>query len=144
MAAFFDGASAEGRAFLGAGLAFPLALTADGRFAMNGFDDHVRQSVLLILGTARGERVMRPEFGAALPEMAFAPLTAATAAQVEHEVRDALTRGEPRIDVTAVTATACPDGDGGARLDIHVEYVVRRTDTMFNLVYPFYLERTGP
>ena len=130
---------ARGNEFLGAGIAFPLRLDAQGRIAMNSLEDHVRQSILLILQTARGERVMRPEFGAGLQDLVFAPATPATAALAEHTVRDALTRFEPRIDVLKVAATIDPRQP--ERLLVAVEYRVRRTDTIFNLVYPFYLER---
>ena len=128
--------------FLGAGLAFPLALDENGQFQLNQLDAHVRQSIQLILGTGRGERVMRPDFGAGLTDLVFAPASAATLALVQHEVREALVRYEPRIDILALDVTADPETPG--RLVIEVDYRVRRTDTRLNLVYPFYLERGGP
>lgn len=131
--------SGEGKEFLGAGLTFPLGVDASGRIAMNSLEDHIRQSILLIVQTAKGERVLRPEFGAGLHNLAFAPMTQATIALVEHEVRQALTRFEPRIDVLNLRTTTDPKREG--ELLINVEYRVRATDTVFNLVYPFYLER---
>ena len=128
-----------GRDFLGVGLAFPLRVNAAGKVEMNGLDDHVRQSILLILETAKGERVMRPAFGAGLHPLAFSPVTAATAALVQHEVKDALVMFEPRIEVLRIEAAADPQRQGV--LLVEIEYRVRRTDTIFNLVYPFYLER---
>lgn len=128
----------EGRAFLGVGPGFPFRLDADGHLAMTALDDHVRQSIVLILSTDRGERMMRPAFGAGLGQMVFAPLLPATAALIEHEVKTALVRQEPRIEVEGVTVTA---GDQPSVLLIDITYRVRRTDTVFNLVHPFYLER---
>jgi len=130
------GASKE---FLGAGIAFPLALDTQQQIAINSLEDHVRQSILLIMRTAKGERVMRPDFGADLDKLAFEPLSPATIARVQHQVREALVRFEPRIDVLNVVAAVHPTREAG--LLIQVEYRVRRTDTVFNLVYPFYLER---
>ena len=140
-----DGGSAflgASSAFLGAGIAFPLRLDASGQLAMTSLDDHVRQSIELIIGTVRGERVMRPDFGAGLQDLVFEPASASTVAMVGHEVSEALILNEPRIDVLGVTVTA-DDGQPGL-LRISLSYRVRRTDTMFNLVYPFYLERSGP
>jgi Bacteriophage baseplate protein W len=131
-----------GSAFLGVGLAFPLALDASGQLALNGLDDHVRQSIGLIVETVRGERVMRPDFGAGLRDLVFEPVSASTAAMVQHEVQEALILNEPRIDVLGV-AVAADDQQPGL-LHIGLSYRVRSTDTMFNLVYPFYLERSGP
>ena len=133
-----DNSSRDGRKFLGAGVAFPLRLDADGRIAINSLEDHVRQSILLILQTAKGERVMRPDFGAGLQTLVFSPVNAATAALVQHEVRDALVRFEPRIDILSVEVTS--DQEEQNVLMINLQYRVRKTDTMFNLVYPFYLE----
>jgi phage baseplate assembly protein W len=54
-------------------------------------------------------------------------------------VQEALVRFEPRIEVTKVEVTV--DARQLSRLLINIAYRVRRTDTLFNLVYPFYLER---
>jgi phage baseplate assembly protein W len=129
----------EGKEFLGAGVAFPLGVNAEGRIALNSLEDQVRQSILLILQTAQGERVMRPDFGAGLHPLIFSPATASTAALAEHEVKQALIKYEPRIEVLEVKATFDPKEEGV--LFINIQYRVRRTDTTFNLVYPFYLER---
>jgi len=134
-----DNSSRDGRKFLGAGVAFPLRLDADGRIAINSLEDHVRQSILLILQTAKGERVMRPDFGAGLQTLVFSPVNAATAALVQHEVRDALVRFEPRIDILSVEVTS--DQEEQNVLMINLQYRVRKTDTMFNLVYPFFLAK---
>jgi len=129
----------EGKEFLGGGLAFPLRLDPEGRIAMNSLDDHVRQSILLILQTAKGERVMRPDFGAGLRKLVFSPMSAATVALVQHEVKDALTRFEPRIDILNISVTL--DSGRPGQLILNLEYRVRSTDTQFNLVYPFFLEK---
>jgi Bacteriophage baseplate protein W len=136
-----NGQPDQGSEFLGAGIAFPLHVNEDGLVAMNALEDHVRQSILLILQTAKGERVMRPNFGARLSDLAFEPLSQATITLAEHYVKEALTRFEPRIEVLSVEITVrAPKQD---HLFIHLRYRVRSTDTTFNLVYPFYIERGG-
>jgi phage baseplate assembly protein W len=148
--------SSQGQDFLGAGIAFPLAVDAQGRIAMNSLEGQVRQSILLIMQTAKGERVMRPDFGAGLQSFLFEPLTPATAAAVQHQVKEALVRFEPRIEVLKVDVLLDPkqistpatpgmtiNPDQAGVLFIQVQYRVRVTDTTFNLVYPFYIERGG-
>jgi phage baseplate assembly protein W len=132
---------------LGVGWAFPIARgaaahAADGEragFACARYEESVRQAIWIILSTARGERVMRPDFGCALDELLFAPNDATTRGMAESAVREALLRWEPRIDVLRVAASA--DGPQRERLLIGVDYRVRKTDSRFNLVYPFYLGR---
>lgn len=131
--------SDKDREFLGAGIAFPFALDTQGHIAMNSLEDHIRQSILLILKTAKGERVMRPDFGAGLQRAAFETIDSATKAMVKHYVEEALIRFEPRIDMLEVEVK--DDDRGQGVLLIELKYRVRRTDTIFNLVYPFYLER---
>ncbi|MES1164421.1 MAG: GPW/gp25 family protein [Verrucomicrobiota bacterium] len=124
--------------FLGRGWGFPIDVGPDLRVPYVGEEEKIQQSALIILGTARGERVMRPDFGSRLHELVFAPMNSGTKALVAHYATDALVTWEPRIDVLRVTS----DEDPGARgkLLVNVEYRVRSTNSVFNLVYPFYLK----
>jgi phage baseplate assembly protein W len=125
--------------FLGTGWRFPLEFDESG-VRTAGYEDSVQQSIWIILGTAPGERQMRPEFGCGIHNLVFAPNTPGTASLAEMEVRQALSRWEPRIDVSAVRVTS---DAGGERLLIDIEYRLRATNSRFNLVYPFYLQHGG-
>jgi Bacteriophage baseplate protein W len=124
-------------AFLGTGWAFPVRRN-QGDVAMVSAEDLIAQSIWLILSTAPGERVQRPDFGCGIHELVFAPSTSTTAGRVADAVRDALIRLEPRIDVLSVE-TAIPEGRSNV-LMIEIDYRVRSTNNRFNLVYPFYVE----
>jgi phage baseplate assembly protein W len=137
-----DGQRGRDKAFLGAGWGFPVVRGPDGRFAAAAYEESIRQSIRIILSTARGERVMRPDFGCGLQELVFAVNDATTQGLAESEVEEALIRWEPRIKVERVRAE--PAGERGEVLEIHVDYRVRSTDNRFNLVYPFYLDRGAP
>lgn len=128
----------KSKEFLGVGLSFPIDIDSSGYVAMNSFEDHVYQSILLILQTSKGERVMRPSFGVGLGDLVFEPINSTTMALIKKDVTDALVNFEPRIDVLDVEVTS--DTAGGSVIFILLEYRVRRTNTVFNLVYPFYLE----
>lgn len=128
--------------FLGAGWSFPVQTETGGRIEMAVYEESIRQAVWLILGTAPGERVMRPDFGCGIHDLVFAVSNSTTYGRVEQQVRDALIRWEPRIRVEGVQATADPADP--TLLLIRIGYVVRSTNNQFNLVYPFYLERSAP
>jgi uncharacterized protein len=132
-------ASDTGKEFLGAGVAFPFGVDAQGQLAMNSLEDHVRQSILLIAQTGKGERVMRSDFGAGLQALVFSPASPATAALVQQRLKDSLIRYEPRIEVLSLTAEI--DGESPETVTVTLQYRIRRTDTTFNLVFPFFLER---
>lgn len=128
------------KTFLGVGIAFPLNADADGALQRAAYEHSVRQSIQIILGTAKGERLMRPDFGCGIHELVFDSLTAATSGRVTAAVRDALLRFETRIDVRDVRVSSAGSGEV---LLISIDYEVRATNNVFNLVYPFYLDGVG-
>jgi phage baseplate assembly protein W len=129
-------APSQGKAFLGVGWAFPPAASAAGDMATAAYETDIQQSILVILGTAPGERVMRPDFGAGLKTLIFEPMNTTTAALAQFNVQKALIQWEPRIDQIAVKVTPQP---ATGCLSIDIRYRVRLTNVFYNLVYPFYL-----
>ena len=127
--------------FLGVGTAFPVTLDNTGAVARAAYEESVRQSILIILGTAKGERVMRPDFGCDIHDLVFENASSATVGRVQQAVNQALLRLEPRINVTRVNVQV---GDEANVLLVAVEYEVRATNNVFNLVYPFYLQQGAP
>lgn len=122
--------------FIGAGWAFPLRTDATGGIALVSHQREIEESIRLILGTAPGERPMRPEFGCRIHDEVFAEADAATAGRISTDVRTALQRWEPRISVEEVVVSADPDEP--AILYIDVRYTVKSTNDRRNLVFPFY------
>ena len=125
------------REFLGIGWRFPLQVTPAGRIAQARYEQRIEESIVIILSTAPGERPMLPEFGCGIYNALFAPNDSRTIALVVHETRKALTRFEPRIDVLDVHAENTADAPN--LLLIRVNYRVRATNAIGNLVYPFYI-----
>lgn len=82
---------------------------------------------------------MRPDFGCGIHDFVFAPNNTRTAGLVRFHVEEALTRWEPRIELQEVQVRSDPGNP--AVLLISIDYTVRATDSRYNLVYPFYLER---
>jgi phage baseplate assembly protein W len=123
--------------FIGRGWAFPVRTDATGSIALVTREQELAESIRLILGTAPGERPMRPEFGCAIHDEVFAPADATTAGRVGYDVRAALERWEPRIDVTAVDVSYDQADFGVMYVDI--TYTERETNDRRNLVFPFYV-----
>jgi uncharacterized protein len=132
--------NSQPKPFLGVGWSFPIEVGADGAMLLAKYDESVRQSIWIVLGTAKGERAMRPDFGCGIYDLVFEVNSAATAGKVAQAVRDALLLFESRIDVLDVQVQP---QNGGEVLLISIDYEVRATNNAFNLVYPFYLERSA-
>ena len=126
------------KAFLGVGWAFPPYLDVTRVPATVAYEEDIRQSIMIIMGTEPGERIMRPDFGAGLNRFVFEPANTTTMALVQTRVHDALVDWEPRIEVQAVKVTV--DANERNLLLIETTYRVRATNTLHNLVYPFYLQ----
>ena len=126
------------QSFLGTGWSFPIAPDAIGELEYAAYEESVRQAVWIILGTARGERVLRPDFGCGIHDLVFERNSVATAGKVTQSVREALLMFEPRIELVDVSVV--PQNEV---MQISVDYRVRATNNAFNLVFPFYLERSA-
>lgn len=124
------------RDLIGRGWPFP-PRPVGGRLRFTGGGDKIRESIWIILSTSPGERQMRPEFGCGINDLVFEANTVALRAIVQRRVREALTRWEPRIDVTDVRVETAPDARN--YLIVRIDYRVRANNAFFNLVYPFFL-----
>ena len=122
--------------FIGAGWAFPLGVGAQGGIALVRREVELEQAMRLILSTYPGERPMRPEFGSRIRDFVFRSVNVDTIAELSHEVRNALLRWEPRVDIEAVLVIPDPSDEGALYIDI--QYVVKDTNDRRNLVFPFY------
>lgn len=123
--------------FLGAGWKSPVRVDINGKIVMSRYEEDIQESILIILGTSKGERVMRPDFGCGIHDMVFVPINTATVTSVKSTVTKALTRWEPRIELINVHVSDERSYEG--KLLISIDYRVRVTNNQFNLVYPFYL-----
>jgi phage baseplate assembly protein W len=122
---------------IGRGVAFPLRVDRRGGLALVSGDEDVSEAITLILGTAPGERPMRPEFGCGIHDYVFEAIDAYTIGRLDYEIRVALDRWEPRIDVLDIDFD--DEGAGAGRLLIDITFQLRSTNDVRNLVYPFYL-----
>ncbi|MFO8089577.1 MAG: GPW/gp25 family protein [Desulfatiglandaceae bacterium] len=109
-----------------------IQISSTGGIQMVAEQAAVRQSILLLLTTAPGERVMRPNYGCDLQKLVFSPNDATTHGLAIYYVRRALQRWEPRIDILRLDAEA--DGKDPGRMDIVLEYRVRKTAQRENLI----------
>jgi phage baseplate assembly protein W len=131
------GGAPDPRAFRGVGLAFPLAVTPQGKLAAASDNAKIEQSVWLILSTAKKERVMRPDYGCGIYDLVFAPNSAQSMGQIVDQLRKALVAQEPRIDVLDVTGES-PPGESNLLL-MRVDYRIRSNNALANVVYPFFI-----
>ncbi|MBB5157043.1 GPW/gp25 family protein [Saccharopolyspora phatthalungensis] len=122
---------------LGKGMAFPIRWDVAGRPRLAAGSEKIQQGILMIMATALGERVMRPDFGCGIHDLVFQPNTATLHGVVIEQVREALIRWEPRIDLLDVRAEVPPDTPHC--LLIRVDYRIRANNATQNVVYPFVL-----
>lgn len=134
------GADAVERAdasFIGRGFSWPLEVDHTGSLRLTRGAEDLDRSIRVVLLTAPGERLMRPQFGCRIWDLLFEPVTANLLGLISEAVRDALAQWEPRVEVEAVEPVQ--DGDDPGLVRIQITYRVRATNDRRNLVYPFYV-----
>lgn len=124
--------------FLGRGWKFPLAVDqTTGRIMMSEKEEDIAEGIRIILWTGKGERVMRPGFGSGIRNYAFETMDETTLRLLETDISKAIRTWEPRVHEVEVQAV--PDDGHAGKLMLHIRYIVRTTNNLFNQVYPFYL-----
>lgn len=123
--------------FIGRGISFPLRVDQSGSIATSSGVEDIDSSIRMVLTTAPGERLMRPNFGCRIWELLFEPINANTLGLMGVAVREAIGRWEPRVTIDDVHLDPS-EHDSGAVI-ITIDYIVRTTNDRRNLVYPFYV-----
>lgn len=132
----------QGKEFLGRGWAYPFMIEPDtGRVRSVAYEDDIKQAIHIILATAKGERVMRPDFGCGIHDLVFSAVDTALMAQIKRDVTEALRKHEARIDILGVTVDQSPVLQG--YLNVEIAYRVRTTNQPGNYVYPFYFKEAA-
>src|SRR5262245_54842989 len=124
--------------FLCRGWSFPprFARSAAAVEMVSGADD-IHQSLLILLSTRLGERVMVAEYGCDLWSLVFENVTTGLLTRIEDMVERAIVLWEPRIRVDQVSTEV--DSTEPALIRIDVAYTIRATNARSNFVFPFYL-----
>lgn len=122
---------------IGRGFAFPPQIDSQGKLALTANENEISQAIRIIINTSPGERVMRPDFGCRIHELVFEPNDEETKAMAMRYVREAISRWEPRVNLTNVVVRG--DDDNIGRLNIEVNYTIKGDHDPRSLVYPFYI-----
>lgn len=101
---------------------------------------HIHESILQILGTRPGERLMNPKFGAHLRDLVFAPNDHVLKGLLRHYITKALERWEKRIQVMDVSYDDSPENIDSNVIAIVISYRIIHTQVEGNMVYPFCLD----
>ena len=128
---------------IGIGWSFPPTFVKAGEggdLLMTEGKEDIDNSLHILLNTAFGERVMRPEYGCDLRRFLFDPVNANMQAYIKKIVEEAILYFEPRIRPESVTVDTDPNKINEGLLEINVEYTIKSTNSRHNYVYPFYMK----
>jgi phage baseplate assembly protein W len=126
----------QGKAFLGRGWKFPVSFKKGFKGAeLSQYEQDIKESLIILLSTFRGERIMRPDYGTTVKDLIFEPLDVSTGTLVGEEVKKAILIHEPRVFVDKVTPV---QEELNGYLELTIDYTIIATNTRSNLVFPFY------
>ena len=132
--------------FLGRGWQFPprFTLSSDpngdpvsaGSVEMAAADQDIRQSLIVLFATLRGERIMRPDYGLGVHPFVLGPMDETHLGELRSQIEDAILFFEPRIKIDTIDmdTSGAPDGC----LHIHLHYWIPAINSRSNMVYPYY------
>jgi phage baseplate assembly protein W len=129
------------REFLGVGWKYPVRINSKGGLSYSKHEQDIEEAIWIILGTAKGERVMLPEFGCGIHNLTFSPINPTTIGKVKSYITEALNKWEPRIEVQTVRVEQ--DSEEHNKLLIRIDYKVLQTNSFANVVYPFFMNERG-
>lgn len=125
----------EKNTFLGRGWAFPVTFLRDSsQVSLVENEEDIRQSLIILLNTTIGERVLRPEYGANMEDLLFETLNVTTATMIINRIKRAILFHEPRVKVEEIDMR--PDFQEG-RIEVLISYFIISTNNRQNLVYPY-------
>lgn len=128
-------------AFLGRGIRFPFRFSERTGGTEESSDlDRIRESIIQILETRPGERLMRPEFGSRVKDLVFEQNDAVLKGLLRFHIADAIKRWEKRVTVTNVSFDDSPETTDANRLLVRITYRVIQSQVEGNMVFPFYRE----
>lgn len=122
---------------IGQGWKFPVKLNAKGGLSYSSGPERIQDAIWIVLSTSLGERLMRPDFGAGVNEYVFQSNSDLVRTQLQTAVNDALLKWEPRIELVNVIVQ---EGAQPSQVLISIDYRIRSTNELFNLVYPLYVQ----
>lgn len=126
------------KSFLGKGWAFPPGFSLESKTSLTvSEEEDIRESLIILLSTRLGERIMQPQYGCDLHSIVFEKADKSTITFLRDSIESAILYHEPRIRLLDIHVSPAPDQDEQILIDII--YLVRATNTRSNLVYPYYL-----
>jgi phage baseplate assembly protein W len=122
--------------FLGTGWSFPPEFSKRGAVQMVDAEEDIRQSLLILLSTNPGERVMQPSFGCGLKSKVYENINESSVTILKDLIKRAILFFEPRVVLESISADTSNAYEG--QLNFMISYRVISTNTRHNIVYPFY------
>lgn len=130
--------SSNKKDFLGVGVKFPLQVDpGTGRFVTTSAEEDIKQSIYVILMTAKSERLTVPDFGSRINKYVFEQMSLTTLTMMQNEIAATITQQEPRV--ANVIVDVYPRSKGSSQLIIDIRYLITETNQPSNMVFPFYL-----
>ncbi|SHJ79055.1 GPW/gp25 family protein [Pseudozobellia thermophila] len=127
----------DNKGFLGRGWKFPVTFArGNNGVALVQHEQDVKESLIILLTTIRGSRLLRPGYGTSVRTLIFEPLDANTATYISEEIKKAILVHEPRVFVDKVEAL---QQSLNGTLKVTIDYTIISSNTRSNLVFPFYL-----
>lgn len=101
-------------------------------------EEDIHSSLMILLTTTPGERILRADYGADLTPYLFEPLTTTMRTLIAERLKTAILFYEPRIKVEDIALA--DDELLAGRILITITYRERTTNSRYNFVFDYYIK----
>jgi len=98
--------------------------------------ENIQQSLSVLFGTERGERLLEQKYGCNITSFLFRPITSPTASIIKNQISRAVALYEPRIKLEKISIDSTQAIDG--KLSFELDWLEETTNTRNNMVFPYY------
>ncbi|WP_243018666.1 MULTISPECIES: GPW/gp25 family protein [Candidatus Cardinium] len=123
--------------FLGRGWKFPPSFNHHSSTVemVKGLND-IKESLIILMRTRIGERIIEDKYGCDLTPLAFQQLDLNLETFMVNNIKQTIAEHEPRVEVLDVKLTAPNDGEGA--IDINIHYKVKNLDIEATIQYGYH------
>ena len=120
----------------------PLFDVTEGTTHTVSGEEEILESLQVLMGTLKGERVMKPQFGSDISLRMFDNMTPAAQSGIRRSISEAILMYEPRINLNEVQLDTSSIADG--IVNINIDFTVRKTNSRMNIVFPYFMNEANP
>ena len=118
------------------GWSFPLEIDeTTGKIKTTTLEDDIKQSILILLHTQKGERLYHSDYGCDLQRFMFEPIQSSLKKNIQKEIENCIKKWEKRV--SSVIVNIFESAEQYTTLIVQIQYYIEQTEQWQTWQYAF-------